>query len=195
MEEDICGEGVSTGGNVPGKKSLARYVEMQSDHLTVQVLKHDGREYRRWQARVAERKEKLIVLDAEFDVDVHHHLLGDIKRGTRTVEYYWLDRWYNVFRFLHADGSTRLYYCNINTPPVLEGDVLTYVDLDIDVLVQPDYTYQILDLEEFAANSAAYGYSIEEKTNAQAAVDELRLMILNRSLPFGSELIANRRAR
>src|SRR5207253_1084068 len=112
---------------------------MQADELTVQVLKHDGREYRRWRARIAERKEKLIVLDAEFDTDVHHHLLGEIKRGTRTVEYYWLDRWYNVFRFLQADGSTRLYYCNINMPPILRGDVLSYVDLDIDVLVQPDW--------------------------------------------------------
>src|SRR5262245_14754399 len=105
-----------------------------SDLITVQVLKHDGAEYRRWQATIARRQDSLLVLDAEFEMDVTHELLGEIRRGTRTVEYYWFDRWYNVFRFLDEDGSTRLWYCNINQPPVLRKDVLSYVDLDIDIL-------------------------------------------------------------
>jgi len=152
--------------------------------ITVRVLKHDGREYRRWRAKIAERTDKMIVLDAEFDVDVSHDLLGEIQRGTRTVEYYWLERWYNVFRFLTGDGSTRLYYCNINTPPRVEDGVLSYIDLDIDILVQPDLSYRILDLEEFAANTERYGYSEEEQQRAQAAVDELISMIQTRQFPF-----------
>ena len=125
-----------------------------------------------------------MVLDAEFEFDVQHHLLGDIPRGTRTIEYYWLDRWYNVFRFLKADGSTRLYYCNVNMPPKLEGDALTYIDLDIDILVQPDLSYRVLDLDEFAANAGRYGYSEEIKFQADAAVAELISMIETRQFPF-----------
>lgn len=159
----------------------------KSESITVRVLKHDGAEYRRWQAHIAHREDPLIVLDAEFDVDVTHHLLGEIKRGTKTVEYYWLDRWYNVFRFLADDGSTRLWYCNINTPPVLEGCVLTYIDLDIDVLVMPDFSYQVLDLDEFDANAERYGYSNEEKDQARAAVEEVRSLIKNRDFPFLSQ--------
>src|SRR2546430_1520193 len=112
-----------------------------SGKITVRVLKHDGAEYRRWSARLARREGTLMVLDAEFEYDVQHHLLGDIPRGTRTIEYYWLDRWYNIFRFLRDDTETRLYYCNINMPPSFENDVLTYADLDIDLLVQPDFSY------------------------------------------------------
>ncbi|MFN2579381.1 MAG: DUF402 domain-containing protein, partial [Pyrinomonadaceae bacterium] len=82
----------------------------------------------------------------------------------RTEEYYWLDRWYNIFRFLEHDGKTRLFYCNVNTPPVFADDSLTYVDLDIDVLVQPDLSYQVLDVDEFESNAARYGYSAEVKT-------------------------------
>src|SRR5438552_14551762 len=102
-----------------------------TEQITVRVLKYDGVEYRRWHARIARREGSLIVLDAAFEFDVQHHLLGDILRGTRTIEYYWLDRWYNVFQFLETDGSTRLYYCNISLPPTLAGGVLSYVDLDI----------------------------------------------------------------
>src|ERR1700674_2408991 len=131
--------------------------------VTVRVLKYDGAEHRRWSAKLTRREGSLIVLDAAFEFDVQHHLLGDIQCGTRTIEYYWLDRWYNVFRFLNSDGSSRHFYCNVNMPPALADDVLSYIDLDIDVLVQPDLSYQVLDLEEFAAKPECYGYSAETK--------------------------------
>jgi protein associated with RNAse G/E len=161
---------------------------MQAEAITVRVLKYDGAEYRRWNARVARREGPLIVLDAEFEFDVQHHLLGDIQRGTRTIEYYWLDRWYNVFQFFEADGGTRLFYCNVNTPPTFADDVLTYIDLDIDLLVQRDHSYQVLDLEEFAANDERYGYSAEIKRRAHLAVDELISMIGTRQFPFGENV-------
>jgi len=157
--------------------------------ITVRVLKYDGAEYRRWPARLALRKGALVVLDAAFEFDVQHHLLGDIQRGTRTIEYYWLDRWYNVFRFLNDNEETRLYYCNINMPPSLKDNVLTYTDLDIDILVQPDLSYQVLDVGEFEANAARYGYSDEIKRQAHAAVDQLISMIETRQFPFGESLL------
>jgi len=157
---------------------------VESNELIVRVLKHDGSEHRRWGGRIARQEANLIVLNAEFDVDVSHHLLGEIKRGTRLIEYYWLDRWYNVFRFLHDDGSTRLYYCNVNKPPAFDGQSLTYIDLDIDVIVQPDYSYEVLDLDEFRANSEAYNYSTEEKAGAAEALEELSAMIQSRQFPF-----------
>jgi protein associated with RNAse G/E len=152
--------------------------------ITVRVLKHDGTEYRRWKAKLSRREGDLLVLDAEFDVDVSHELLGEIKRGTKTVEYYWLDRWYNVFQFLKEDGSTRLWYCNINTPPRFQEDALTYVDLDIDILVQPDFSFQVLDEDEFETNARLYGYSDDEKARAQSAVEELLRMIGQCHFPF-----------
>lgn len=157
---------------------------MENRSITVKVLKHDGTEYRRWNAELSHREGELIVLDAEFDVDVTHELLGEIKRETKTVEYYWLNRWYNVFRFLNENGSTRLWYCNVNTPPKLEGNTLSYVDLDIDLLVQPDFSIQVLDENEFEANAKLYGYSDEEKTRAHSAVEELVAMIEQCHFPF-----------
>src|SRR6266487_6667475 len=150
------------------------------DQVTVRVLKYDGTEYRRWNARLSQRDDSLLVLDAEFEYDVQHDLLGAIESGTRTIEYYWLDRWYNIFRFMKDDDTTRLYYCNINMPPTLRDKVLTYVDLDIDILVQPDFSYQVLDLDEFESNARLYGYSGEVKSHVRAVVDELILMIESR---------------
>ena len=159
-------------------------LDERAKQITVRVLKHDGAEYRRWSAQLSRREKELIVLDAAFDLDVSHELLGEITRGTKTVEYYWLDRWYNVFRFLRDDGSTRLWYCNINTPPRFAGHTLSYVDLDIDILVHPDFTFQVLDEDEFETNAKFYGYSDEEKSRAHAAVQEMTGMIKERQFPF-----------
>jgi uncharacterized protein len=156
----------------------------ESPDVSVRVLKHDGSEHRRWIGRLVKQEADLMVLRAEFDVDVSHHLLGEIKRGTRLIEYYWLDRWYNIFRFLRDDGSTRLFYCNINKPPAFDGQCLTYVDMDIDVIVRPDYSYEVLDLDEFTENSERYKYSAAEKAKAAEALNKLCGMIESRDYPF-----------
>jgi protein associated with RNAse G/E len=154
------------------------------DQVTIRVLKYDGTEYRRWNARLSQRDGSLLVLDAEFECDVQHDLLGAIPGGTRTIEYYWLDRWYNIFRFMKGDNATRLYYCNINMPPSLDDNVVTYIDLDIDILVRPDFSYQVLDLDEFEENARRYGYSEEVKSQAQTAVHDLIVMIAAHQFPF-----------
>ena len=85
---------------------------------------------------------------------------------------------------MSEEGATRLFYCNVNMPPKLEGDRLTYVDLDIDMLVQPDLSYQVLDLEEFEINAVRYGYPPQVREQAQEAVNELTSMIISRQFPF-----------
>lgn len=142
--------------------------------IVVRLLKYDGRERRRWAAQVVEQVGPLIVLDAVFDEEIQHDLLGTIALGTVSKEYYWLDRWYNVFRFNDR------FYCNVTKPPVFDGSILTYVDLDIDVLVESDYSYKILDLEDFENSS----YPTELKDKALQSLEELVSLVETRSFPF-----------
>lgn len=159
-------------------------MEANEQLITVRVLKYDGSEHRTWHGRLSHRDNSLLMLDAEFAVDVSHQLLGHIKRGTRLIEYYWLDRSYNVFQFLDDDGRTRLWYCNIGTIPQLTENELVYVDLDIDVLVQPDGSYQILDLDEFNVNVETFNYPEDVKTEVFRSLDELIRRIDAREFPF-----------
>jgi protein associated with RNAse G/E len=126
----------------------------------------------------------LLILDAQFDQDIEHELLGTISSGTLSTEYYWLDRWYNIFRFSEPTRKLRNFYCNVNSPPHFDGRVLSYVDLDIDVLVNPDFSYQILDLDDFEQNAKLFGYPAEVQSRARRAVDELINLIGARSFPF-----------
>lgn len=156
--------------------------------IVVRACKYDGREHRRWPARLQKQEGSLIVLDAYFPEEISHDLLGTIAGGTHSLEYYWLDRWYNVFRFAQPDGTLRNYYCNVNVPPTLEQDILSYVDLDLDLLVDPDFSYRILDVEDFEENARRYGYSAEVQNNARQAVNELVKNIEGREFPFSDDI-------
>lgn len=146
--------------------------------------KYDGVEHRHWPALVQKYEFPLLVLDAEFETDIKHNLLGTISAGTISTEFYWLDRWYNVFRFSDPNRQLKSFYCNVNLPPKFDGNTLSYVDLDIDVLVQPDFSYQILDLEDFEENASRYSYPVEVRINAHRAVDDLLKLIQSRAFPF-----------
>ncbi len=126
----------------------------------------------------------MLVLDALFDQEIEHEWLGTISAGTVSTEYYWLDKWYNIFRFSEPAGKLRSYYCNVNAPPAFDGRTLSYVDLDVDVMVNADLSYQILDLDDFEQNARTYGYPAEIQDNARGAVVELIRMIQARSFPF-----------
>jgi protein associated with RNAse G/E len=101
-----------------------------------------------------------------------------------SIEYYWLDRWYNVFRFMEPSGGLRNYYCNVNIPPTYDGRVLSFVDLDLDIVVAPDLSYRILDEDEFEANALRYEYPAAVQERAHQAVAELRELIEAREFPF-----------
>jgi protein associated with RNAse G/E len=111
-------------------------------------------------------------------------LLGRIASGTLSTEFYWFDRWYNVFRFCDQDRRLKSFYCNINVPPTFDGKVLRYIDLDIDVLVQPDFSYQVLDLEDFEKHSELYAYPDSVRESTEKALQELTQLIEDRAFPF-----------
>jgi uncharacterized protein len=152
--------------------------------VTVRTYKYDGSEHRHWRAQVSRQEDSLIVLNAKFDEEIRHPLLGTVARETSSIEYYWLDRWYNVFRFVEPTGELRNFYCNVNVPPVLQYNVLSYIDLDMDVLVAPDFSYSILDEDEFAANAVRFNYPREVLHSSQSALKELISLIEARAFPF-----------
>lgn len=152
--------------------------------VAVRALKFDGRIHREWRARLVAQDGSLIVVEGVFEEEIRHPQLGLIAPGTLSTEYYWTDRWHSVFRFREPSGELRNYYCNINFPAEFDGSVLTFVDLDIDVLVAPDFTPRILDEDEFAANAALYGYPAAVRDFVPRALAELIERIERRDYPF-----------
>jgi len=159
-------------------------LQAAKDTIVVRAFKYDGAQHRTWPAQLLRQEGSLLVLDARFDEEIHHDLLGTICAGTISLEYYWLDRWYNIFRFTQPSGELRSYYCNVNVPPTFDGQTLSYVDLDVDILVEPNFSYRVVDLEDFERNAMLYDYPAQTQRNVRQALDELAGMIDTRAFPF-----------
>ena len=71
-------------------------------------------------------------------------------------------------------------------PPEFDGTTLSYVDLDIDILVERDFSYRILDLADFEESVRRYIYPAEVLSQAHQAVAELVDLIETRTYPFTS---------
>lgn len=134
---------------------------------------YDGTIKKAWDCRLVSASENRLEFVGAFAHEIVHSELGTIAAGTASHEYYWIDRWYNIFRFVTPEGNLRNYYCNVNMPPVFDGTILDYVDLDLDLLVWPDGSYEILDRSEFASNALTLGYSPDVLANANAALASL----------------------
>lgn len=156
--------------------------------ITVNARKFNNKIHRSWKAELSAQTDLLIELTGVFETEVTHNSLGVIRRGTVSYEYYWLDRWFNVFRFHEPEGELRNYYCNINLPPTFNNLTLDYTDLEIDVLVWPDFNFSILDREEFESTAAVFGFSRELIRKTEKSLAELLHLITERRFPFDFDM-------
>lgn len=68
--------------------------------------------------------------------------------GTYTTAFYWKDRPYNVYVWRNHAGDYVGSYFNFVRETHFTKNTVEYLDLIVDVLVLPNQTYHILDLDE-----------------------------------------------
>ena len=127
------------------------------------------------------RDENSVTLEALFDRADMPFMDVVFKTGDRFVEYYYTDRWYNIFA-IHDRDNERIkgWYCNIGKPAVIEDGVVSYIDLALDLWVAVDGKQTVLDEDEFEELKL----NEELKTGALNGLDELKSLFKNNNPPF-----------
>lgn len=127
-----------------------------------------------------QQDEHSIVLQALFDRDDMPFLDVVFKTGDRFIEYYYTDRWYNIFA-VHdrEDDRVKGWYCNIGKPAVFEDSTVSYIDLALDLWVSTSGKQTVLDQDEFDALEL----SEELRTGALHGLEELKELFLNDTPP------------
>lgn len=151
--------------------------------ITVHKLNADGEELICYEGTVLERVRGKVKLGARFNMaDLDHHGLN-LKTGDRFIEWYFNDRWYNVFAIY--DGQTEAlkgWYCNITRPARIEPEHIYAEDLALDLIVFPKGDWIVLDRDEFQA----LGLSELEGQAAEGALQDLILDATNFPSLFGA---------
>lgn len=89
--------------------------------------------------------------------------------------------WLGTF---YAPGFRVEVYVDITTPARWEGDVVTAVDLDLDVVRGETGRVWVDDEDEFAAHRVSFGYPDEVVESASATCDEVHRLVSARLGPF-----------
>jgi len=151
--------------------------------LLLRATKYDGKPHWIQPLRVRSDDGNLLIADYRARTPIRTSR-GEFRSPYDSRVYFWRDRWYNVFRLSRPGCPTALWYCNVTTPPELDGCTLGYIDLDLDVAVRPNGCIRRLDEDEFELHQEKYGYPDHVIAQAQRAADELVALAERRAFPF-----------
>ena len=157
------------------------------DKLTIHCYKHNG--------KIDRISGEAIVLDEtdEYLVCANNKvkLIENDGRSHRTKEiailFFYKKEWYNILAQLKKYGLFN--YCNIASPYIIDGNIIKYIDYDLDLRIFPDGTFKVLDKNEYRYHKITMRYSEEIDIIVQ---DSLNKLIENKSInafPFKKEVI------
>lgn len=156
---------------------------------TIQIhsYKHDKQLHRVWDnVKLLEIKDNCMVV-GNFRTRVIESNGRFWKTKEPAICFFYDDAWYNVIAMLKDDGV--YYYCNISSPYVYDEEAIKYVDYDLDVRIDPNFNYKILDKEEYKKHSKEMNYSEDLCFIIESVLEDLINVIHDRKGPFNHDVI------
>ncbi len=151
------------------------------DTVTVYKLNSRGEVVVTYEAELAERLPTGVRLHARWlrpTLDLGYTAFDT---GDRFVEWFYSDRWYNVFEIRTDGGGLKGWYCNIAQPADITAGSVACCDLLLDLWVAPDGSMRVLDEDEFFAEPAL---DADTRATALAALAALQQSVRAREGPF-----------
>ncbi|MBL8117208.1 MAG: DUF402 domain-containing protein [Anaerolineae bacterium] len=151
--------------------------------IIVEKRDHQGNTVWQYPGEVIERGANYVCLRAVFDrVEAN---LGFVvfRQGDVFFEWFYDDRWYNIFQ-VHEGDTTIIkgWYCNITRPAHISDTMVAADDLELDVFVMPNGTIILLDEEEFDT----LNLETDERMAALRAIQALQQRVAARETPFNA---------
>lgn len=150
--------------------------------VAIRKVFYDGTPSYVWHGKIVELHDDYLVLEAYFTRDYRDLGYVVFEKNDLFVEFYYFDRWYNVFQIYSDRGELKGWYCNITRPARLDGAELHFTDLALDLFVYPDGSALPLDVEEFE-EKALSEYEPTDVTAARAGFAELERFAAEGRMP------------
>jgi len=135
----------------------------------------------KYQGEVSARLTHGVIIQASWSHPPKDLGYAVFEPGDRFLEYYYTDRWYNIFDIASKDGQRKGWYCNITEPAVIYDDRIEQIDLFLDVWITPNGKTLLLDEDEFASDITL---SAEQREGAQKGLQDLLKMLAARQEAF-----------
>jgi protein associated with RNAse G/E len=157
------------------------------DKVVLHSYKHDKSLHRVWKNEfVLENNDEMIIV-----ANKKTRVVEDNGRFWYTkepsVSFFYKKRWFNIIGILKKDDLC--FYCNIASPILYDDEALKYIDYDLDIKVESDFSFNILDMNEYNRNQKRMNYSEDIKKILIQEMNELKVKVINRELPFNKEYV------
>lgn len=130
---------------------------------------------------VVERLSDGVIISARWQHEAKDLGYTRFEPGDQFIEYYYTDRWFNIFDISTPEGIRKGWYCNIAEPALIYNDHIEQIDLLLDVWVNPEGQPLLLDEDEFEADTTL---SDVQRNRAGQGLHDLLQLIAARETPF-----------
>jgi protein associated with RNAse G/E len=157
---------------------------------TMRAYKYDGRIHYEQELNFVGFKNGVLTLAGEKGRKLKHYTRDAVYSfDERTLEYFFTDRWYTAALVFDETGRVVHVYCNIALPVEISEDVVSFVDLDVDVVVRNGYM-EVIDIDEFEEHKILYGYGEEIEKKVFETVELVKNAIRDGEFPFDREILS-----
>ena len=153
----------------------------------VHCYKHDGSLHRSWN-KINFAKEidgNLILANTTAMVTECDGRRWFAKEPAITI--FLKDKWYNVICMLRSEGIH--FYCNIASPYILEDNIITYIDYDLDVVRTHAGVIKVLDENEYKLHKLVMQYPVELTNVLESQLEEAIELAEQGKFPFDSKFV------
>ena len=155
--------------------------------VILQSYKHDQSLHRVWKTETIlfENDEYIILANKKTRVVEANGRFWYTKEPS--VSFLFKKHWYNVIGIIKNEDVN--FYCNICSPILRDSEALKYIDYDLDIKVDPNFNFTLLDQNEFNRNQKLMNYPDDIKKILILEVNNLKERILHRDFPFQNNLV------
>jgi protein associated with RNAse G/E len=151
--------------------------------ITIIKLDPTGAEKIRYHGELLERLHNRIVIEATWTLPGRDLSYTRFETGDQFVEYYYTDRWFNIFAIANREGIRKGWYCNIAEPANISTDTIAQIDLYLDVWINPTGEALLLDEDEFETSTTL---SMQQRIGARQGLQTLLHMLAARQEAFAN---------
>jgi predicted RNA-binding protein associated with RNAse of E/G family len=158
--------------------------ENERQLVTVRLVKARAERTIEYPGRVLSNDGNHIVVEAPWIGDKVDLGVVVFQEGDVFLEHYWRDRWYTVKEVRRPDGVFKGWYCDATRPAVFADELVTSVDLDLDLWVSAERQQIVrLDEDEFLASGLTESDPAAARA-ARSSIDELEKLAIQGAPPF-----------
>lgn len=159
------------------------------DKLTIHCYKHNGILHRVCEeATILEITEEKLVC-ANDKTKITENDGRSYNTNELAILIFYKKNWFNIIAQLKQQGL--FYYCNVASPYIIDGNIIKYIDYDLDLRVFPDGGFRILDRNEYKYHKRIMKYNNDLDKIIKAELQKLIVLKKEEKAPFNKEIINN----